>query len=395
MDASGKIMPTNRLLGLMVVILILAIVGPVAIFIVFLEMFILLIIELIHISDNIQVVQENRQLAKVRKRAVKDEMMRELKRNAAVAETKMTEAETRAVEAMKIAEEAKKGELKASQRAQKAEKGAAKAEEMAESMKERLEELDTKLKEAEDIVAEARRGAEEAERRASELAKTAIIDINGRNRSDCTNLSVEGQQANDSPYIAPIPKSLTAIHPLEDGFTCIGKTLKGARCRQWMFKKNDREDANKRLRRMQSGDPGDSFEYSELLALAKLMLCPRWHRDIKPQGPGIASGWYAELTSARASLSISKETKKFIARTPSNKLRTPPYLLSSGASSSASVRSGRSSIAISEDSSSILDTSSPSSAGSLFGQRKPSRTRIGDPVMALTPTFRAIRYQQT
>jgi hypothetical protein len=87
-------------------------------------------------------------------------------------------------------------------------------------------------------------------------------------------------------------------------FTCIGLTKKGDRCRQSMISNFDKSAATTRIAKMASPSPGDAalFEMSALRELADWMLCPRWHRDKLPQGSGIASRWYHQLSDARAKL---------------------------------------------------------------------------------------------
>lgn len=87
-------------------------------------------------------------------------------------------------------------------------------------------------------------------------------------------------------------------------FTCIGQTKKGTRCRQSMISNYDKSAATARIAKMASPGPGDVvlFDMKALRELADWMLCPRWHRDKLPQGAGIASRWYYQLSDARAQL---------------------------------------------------------------------------------------------
>jgi hypothetical protein len=382
MEANKKKVSTNRLLRLIVVIAILAIVGPIAIFGVFLELFLLLTIDSIRIYDDVQAVQDNLRLAVVRKRNAEKARVRELEKNVAEAERRITEAEKRAKGAEAIASKTEIRAKMAEKRAQKADM--------------RVEEVEELLEEAKEEATGARKRAAEAERRLSILAQIESNAIARSYRSDNDQFPVQQERSIDPPHLALIPKTLRTIDPLVGGFTCIGTTKKGARCGQWMIANEDKRKASKQLQRMKSGDPGDSFEYNKLLELARLMLCEVWHKDKKPQGPGIAMTWYNGLKPARESLEASSGTKMSIEGTPSNTVQSQLYLLSSsGGSSSASFGSGSSSIASLESSSGRLASSPPSSAGDSFDRRKPSRTGIGDPVKDLTPTFAAMRNQQS
>lgn len=104
-------------------------------------------------------------------------------------------------------------------------------------------------------------------------------------------------------------------------FTCIGTTKKGTRCGQSMISNFDKSSATTRIAKMASPGPGDIvlFDMKALRELADWMLCPRWHRDKLPQGAGIASRWYYQLSDARAQLESER----------ANEFKTPP---SAGAS---------------------------------------------------------------
>ncbi|EEA22904.1 hypothetical protein TMatcc_001768 [Talaromyces marneffei ATCC 18224] len=87
-------------------------------------------------------------------------------------------------------------------------------------------------------------------------------------------------------------------------FRCIGVAKTGTRCGQSMISNYAKSAASARIKEMTSPGPGDValFEMKALRELADWMLCPRWHRDKHPQGAGIASRWYSQLSDARAQL---------------------------------------------------------------------------------------------
>ncbi|KAF2401368.1 hypothetical protein EJ06DRAFT_389370 [Trichodelitschia bisporula] len=108
-----------------------------------------------------------------------------------------------------------------------------------------------------------------------------------------------------------LPSLLQDIDPLAPGFTCIGTTKQGLRCRQSFISYQSKSLAHQRLQKMLSGDPGDSFELHRLQELADWCLCPRWHNSTNPhhrQDRKLAEEWYRKLTSSKALPVIQNNT---------------------------------------------------------------------------------------
>jgi hypothetical protein len=148
-------------------------------------------------------------------------------------------------------------------------------------------------------------------------------------------------RASQLPY--NLPEDLMTLDPLSAGFTCIGITQKGSRCRQSYISNHAKTAAKAQLEIVRSGKPGNAFEMPQLQELASWMLCPRWHNDTAqcPQDRQVASRWYRELKSAREAMA-SLDRPVF-----STPVKRRPTLLGSAVSGNSS-------------------TSSTSSASSLF-----------------------------
>lgn len=133
-----------------------------------------------------------------------------------------------------------------------------------------------------------------------------------------------------------LPEELMTLDPLSSGFTCIGTTKKGLRCKQFMISNSAKHAANERLQIMRSNNPENTFELPQLKKLASWMLCPRWHSSHAqcPQHREVASTWFRELKKARDS-SAARQT---LVRTPAESFSTParPTLISSTSSSNSS-----------------------------------------------------------
>ena len=179
------------------------------------------------------------------------------------------------------------------------------------------------------------------ERLRQEAQSLAKLEEEKRKAAERERLAtLERQKAASEFTRYNLPRILRDLNPVESSFTCIGQTLAGNRCKQWMFSRSDLADAASRLEIMRSKDPGNSFEEAQLLQLANWLLCPRWHRDKKPQGMGISSQWYQELKPARDVLSASKQAIMTPPVTPQKGLKyhvgspvpTPPWSGNSTAS---------------------------------------------------------------
>ena len=141
---------------------------------------------------------------------------------------------------------------------------------------------------------------------------------------------------------------------------------------------------------MVSPGPGDAifFDMKALRELADWMLCPRWHRDKLPQGAGIASEWYHQLSDARAQLESQR----------ANEFKTPPSAgapnIFGSASTGNSSATTASSFGSSVQSMSVSYTSSDyQSTGFQFGGTTTTtsafgqRTFGGSAAKNLTPVF--------
>ena len=103
-----------------------------------------------------------------------------------------------------------------------------------------------------------------------------------RNEQHLTKLEEEKHKAEErdglaklelpANYVQSLPESIRYVDPLGGNFTCIGETLKGARCTQKMLTDANKAAAARRLEIMRSKDPGNSFEQAQLLDLANWML---------------------------------------------------------------------------------------------------------------------------
>jgi hypothetical protein len=105
-----------------------------------------------------------------------------------------------------------------------------------------------------------------------------------------------------------LPHWVNDLDPKSSHFTCVGKTLKGQRCKQWMISNECKNNAANRLEKIRSTNSEDVFSPLKLLELANWMLCPRWHQSGKhAQGEKIAHVWYYELQAARDALAACKK----------------------------------------------------------------------------------------
>src|SRR5271154_1588672 len=74
------------------------------------------------------------------------------------------------------------------------------------------------------------------------------------------------------------PRAVLNTYPDSSGFTCVGITQRGARCRQAMISGGDLCKASQILDTMASFPPRSRHVHDMLSQLAFLTLCPRWHR---------------------------------------------------------------------------------------------------------------------
>lgn len=122
-------------------------------------------------------------------------------------------------------------------------------------------------------------------------------------------------------------RSILDVYPDESGFTCVGITQKGARCRQWMFSGRDLSCASGILDEM-GAHKRLSSSYKYLEELAELTLCPRWHR--KPgysQVRSVTMQWKSKIAKHAAEiereqqLATKIESKRALAEIRNNLVR--------------------------------------------------------------------------
>jgi hypothetical protein len=158
-----------------------------------------------------------------------------------------------------------------------------------------------------------------------------------------------------------LPGDLMTLAPLSSGFTCIGTTQKGLRCRQAMISNHAKASATERLEVMRSTIPGNAFEMSQLQELASWMLCPRWHSGNAqcPQHSEVASKWFRELKGAREEMAAREISDKAVEKAFSTPTRPSLFGSTLSTNSSHSSLSSTSSIfsAASFESSSSVGTS--------------------------------------
>ncbi|KAE8448437.1 hypothetical protein EG329_009502 [Mollisiaceae sp. DMI_Dod_QoI] len=114
------------------------------------------------------------------------------------------------------------------------------------------------------------------------------------------------------------PRAVLDINPESGGFTCVGITQQGRRCKNSFISRASLEEAGNildelpaiaRSRRRSAELP------PRLSRLAYLTLCPRWHRDRIPQVIPVAERWLATIQH----LSLSRSS-----RIPLTPPATPP-----------------------------------------------------------------------
>lgn len=157
------------------------------------------------------------------------------------------------------------------------------------------------------------------------------------------SIKVSSQAARPS-YL--LPDDLKILDPHSAGFTCIGITKKGLRCRQFMISNAAKMSANEQLLKMRSNDPGNTFELAQLQQLASWMMCPRWHSGHAPcpQHRDVAARWFQQLKSAREELA----NRKNVSKTSTHPILTPvrPILFGANLSTNSSCSSLSSSSSI-------------------------------------------------
>src|SRR5436309_736513 len=75
------------------------------------------------------------------------------------------------------------------------------------------------------------------------------------------------------------PRAVLDVYPDSYGFTCVGKTKKGLRCKQSFISGADLSKASRILDTITLWNPKSVDVYDKLSELAYLTLCPRWHRN--------------------------------------------------------------------------------------------------------------------
>jgi hypothetical protein len=117
------------------------------------------------------------------------------------------------------------------------------------------------------------------------------------------------------------PRLLLDTYPDSRGFTCVGKTQRGSRCKQSMISGADLLKASQILDNMSLSHPSSRHVDAKLADLAYLTLCPRWHR--KPgycQVTEIVQKWqrtienYCDLITATRPVTTSRRRPEVATR---------------------------------------------------------------------------------
>lgn len=105
---------------------------------------------------------------------------------------------------------------------------------------------------------------------------------------------------------------------------CSGITLRGLPCRQSMFSRGDISSTDKLLEQLCYMDPRKGIPKEYLESLAELTLCPRWHREKRPQGPEVVARWRRALRTQVQSMPPLRRSVS--AQRQSNRRLTRPIL---------------------------------------------------------------------
>jgi hypothetical protein len=91
------------------------------------------------------------------------------------------------------------------------------------------------------------------------------------------------------------PRTVLDVYPDGCSFTCVGKTQKGLRCKNSFISRNDIIEATSILNRIATIHPR-AVSIQDLIELAELTLCPRWHRKPSHSQVGVTSrNWMRSL----------------------------------------------------------------------------------------------------
>jgi hypothetical protein len=121
------------------------------------------------------------------------------------------------------------------------------------------------------------------------------------------------------------PRTALDLHPDQPGFICSGITQRGLRCRQSFIANRDKAEASDILDELLTND--DVFDNPHRLLpilrnLAKLTLCPRWHRaGHRSQVDTVASKWLSiiqNFNSQRTAPSSRTSSRRNISPSRSN-----------------------------------------------------------------------------
>ena len=121
------------------------------------------------------------------------------------------------------------------------------------------------------------------------------------------------------------PRAVLNTYPDSSCFTCVGKTQRGARCRQAMISGGDLYKASQILDTMALLSPRSRGVRDRLSELAYLTLCPRWHRK-----PGYSQ--VAEM-ERKWQIMIDSYCATILATTPTRVSRRSPQAPSRSVSS--------------------------------------------------------------
>jgi hypothetical protein len=98
------------------------------------------------------------------------------------------------------------------------------------------------------------------------------------------------------------------VHPEGAGFTCVGTTRRGLRCRQSFIARSDLQEASRVLDSLldhQHLHTNPTALLPTLKRLAGLTLCPRWHRYDRPgersQANAVAARWLRDIQDLNSS----------------------------------------------------------------------------------------------
>ncbi|KIW08215.1 uncharacterized protein PV09_01143 [Verruconis gallopava] len=112
-----------------------------------------------------------------------------------------------------------------------------------------------------------------------------------------------------------------SLHPEAGGFTCIGLTQRNRRCQNRVALTEDANGQNavRILQQMRSENDPKLFKMESLHALAKMMLCKRWHREgVHDNSTRIARGWVRDARETVKSQTRNWEREQYFVTSITN-----------------------------------------------------------------------------